>query len=350
MPKKSCTFVGDMKHIGYIVITLGVLLSACGKKDERLMESHYYLNEGDTVIVFSPSALPSQAQVDATVEGLRAWGYVPICSRHVCDSVRTLEDCYDDVMWSLQHPSGKALFCVRGGFGSSEVMERIPLDTLRRYPKLLIGYSDITAMHLAWNKAGLPTLHASMSAAFTSLPDTCVRYQQQMMQGELPAYTFEGHAYNQEGEAEGVLIGGNLSILKMSLFTDFCPLPMDEPYILMLEDIGGTWQNAFNDISLLRHMGVLRDAQAILYGEWEDMYSSEEDYSGSSRGGAFRSVEDLIHRQITTIDNGHDAPLSSVPTAYSLPFGHGHYNYPIRLGAKARVKITKEKVELAFIP
>lgn len=347
--------------IATIALPVAALLAACTSQTNVKTATpdpcHYYLQAGDTVVVFSPSALPSQQQVDATVAGLREWGYIPVCSHHVCDSVRTLDDCYDDVMWALRHPAAKALFCVRGGFGSSEVMERIPLDTLRRYPKLLIGYSDITAMHLAWNKAGLPTLHASMSAAFTSLPDTCLRYEQAMLRGEMPSYTFlpdttngsSPFGYNQEGEAEGILIGGNLSILKMSLCTDFCFLPSSEPYILLLEDVGGTWQNAFNDLSLLRHMGILSHAQAILYGDWVDMYSSLDDYSGTSRGGMFTSMEDLIHRQITTIDNGHDAPLTNVPTAYGLPFGHGHFNYPLRLGQKVHVSITKERTCITFL-
>ncbi|MBR5604797.1 MAG: LD-carboxypeptidase, partial [Verrucomicrobia bacterium] len=72
-----------------------------------------FLSEGDRIAVISPSALPSRDQVDATVNGLRSWGYIPVEGKHVCDKVRSKEDCLEDLRWALEDPSIKAVFCVR---------------------------------------------------------------------------------------------------------------------------------------------------------------------------------------------------------------------------------------------
>ncbi|MCQ2334382.1 MAG: LD-carboxypeptidase [Paludibacteraceae bacterium] len=331
-------------------ICLIVLLSMLGCKNTPFRPIEIsYLKPGDTVVVFSPSALPSQEQVDATVAGLKEWGYVPVCSAHVIDSVRTLQDCYDDVMWALRHPTAKALYCVRGGWGSGEVMDLIPIDTIRNHPKLLIGYSDISAMHSAWTCAGIPSIYASMSAAFMDLPDTCVRYQKEIMQGKMPHYVFPGSEYNVPGEAEGILIGGNLSIYLMTMGTLYCSIYLDQPYIILLDDIGGYWQNALHDIYLFKHLGFLDRAEAILYGEWVDMKPNESDYNGLSRGGMFTSVEDMIYREAHTSQTDIRHDHVKAPTAFSLPIGHGYYNFPLRMGRKVHVKIDKEQVDLQFI-
>ena len=86
-----------------------------------------FLSEGDRIAVISPSALPSREQVDTTVKGLRSWGYIPVEGKHVCDEVRTKEDCLEDLRWALEDPSIKAVFCVRGGYGASEVMDEMAL-------------------------------------------------------------------------------------------------------------------------------------------------------------------------------------------------------------------------------
>ena len=92
-----------------------------------------FLSEGDRIAVITPSALPSREQVDATVKGLRSWGYIPVEGKHVCEEVRSKEDCIEDLRWALEDPSIKAIFCVRGGYGASEIMDEMS----RRFPELI---------------------------------------------------------------------------------------------------------------------------------------------------------------------------------------------------------------------
>ena len=137
-------------------------------------EGIYFLKEGDQIAVISPSALPSKRQVEMTVEGLKSWGYVPVEGQYVAVEERTLEECIEDLTWALNDPEIKAIFCVRGGHASSEVLDHFQLSMIKNAKKPIIGCSDISTYLSAWTVSGLPSIHASMSGCFTGgMPADC---------------------------------------------------------------------------------------------------------------------------------------------------------------------------------
>ena len=299
-----------------------------------------FLAEGDSVAVITPSAMPSQEQVDATIEGLKQWGYVPVEGKHVRQDSRTLADCVEDLTWALQDPSTKAIFCVRGGYGASEVLDAMQLDLIAKAKKPVIGYSDITVLHSAWTNAGLPSIHASMSAAFTDLPKECVEVEQRVLRGEIPSYTCKGSGLDKEGHAEGILIGGNLSTFTSVLGTAYDCTKIDQPYILFVEDESEDVQHVHRYLAVLKHLGVLDRAAGIVFGEWADVPTDMGDYDGSSRGGTFASMADMISRQ-------YAADLN-VPVAFGFPAGHGDTNYPLLMGMKAHLDVTSDSFTLGW--
>ena len=299
-----------------------------------------FLSAGDSIAVISPSALPTREQVDAVMEGLEEWGYVPVEGEHVCEQNRTLEDCLADLEWALEDPNIKAIFCVRGGYGVSEVADELALGLVKSSDKLIIGYSDITALHSAWTSAGVPSIHSSMSATFSDLPEACVDAEKRMIAGEIPFYTCEGSGYDREGEAEGVLIGGNLSTYTSVIDTAYESAKAGEPYILFLEEEGENIQHLHRYLTILKHAGVLDGAAGIVFGEWADIPADMEDYDGSSRGGTFESVADMISRQFTSdLD---------VPVAFGFPAGHGDVNYPLLMGEKAHLSVSADDFSLSW--
>ena len=302
--------------------------------------SSVFLAEGDSVAVIAPSSLPSDEQTDATIEGLKKWGYTPVEGKHVRDKERTLQDCVDDLEWALDDPTTKAIFCVRGGYGASEVMDALPKDRIASSKKLLIGYSDITVYHSAWASAGIPSMHASMSAAFMDLPEECAEIEQRLMKGEVPAYRCEGGEYNVKGSAQGTLIGGNLSTFTSVLDTAYDCAQKGEPYILFLEDVEEDLQHVHRYLTILKHTGVLDGAAGIVFGEWTDMPETCDDYSGDSRGGAFTSVADMISRQLL--------PNADIPVAYGFPAGHGDVNYPLLMGEKVKLTVSEDDFTLEW--
>ena len=85
--------------------------------------------------VISPSSIPSREEFEGTMDGLGEWGYIPVAGKHVCVEERTLEDCLEDLRWALEDPDIKAIFCVRGGYGASEVMDQLPLSLIEQADK-----------------------------------------------------------------------------------------------------------------------------------------------------------------------------------------------------------------------
>ena len=301
----------------------------------------YFPAEGDSIAVIAPSALPSQEQVDAVVAGLKDWGFVPVEGKHVVQENRTLADCIADLTWALEDPSIKAVFCVRGGYGISEVADALPAGLIAQAKKPVIGYSDISVLHSAWVSAGLPSVHACMSGTFADdFPAECVEAEQRMVKGEVPLYTCKGSGIDKQGQAEGILIGGNLSTFTSVLGTAYDCTKIDEPYILFLEDIGEDVQHVHRYLAILKHLGVLDRAAGIVFGEWTDVPTDMDDYDGSSRGGTFASMTDMIVRQYLADINA--------PVAFNFPAGHGDVNYPLLMGVKAQLNVTGDSYTLGW--
>ena len=300
-----------------------------------------FLQEGDRIAVISPSALPTRKQVIAVVNGLRSWGYVPVEGKHVCDEVRTLEDCIEDLRWALEDPSVRGIFCVRGGYGASEVMDELPLQLIASSRKLIIGYSDITVFHSAWSSAGLPSVHCSMSAAFTDLPAANAETEKRLLRGEVPVYVCDNGKHYQEGTAEGILVGGNLSTFTSVLNTACDCTAKQVPYILFLEDEGENLQHIHRYMTILKHAGVLERASGIVFGEWVEMEPiAEGDFDGRSRGGVYESVADMLAREFTgELD---------IPVAFGFPAGHGEINQPLLMGAGTRLTVTKDRFRIEW--
>lgn len=326
-----------------LILTMGVLMLACTTQlsdQTTALPEHYYPQPGDTIAVISPSALPDSAQLLATVAGLEKWGYVPLVGQYAVADVRTLDDCISDLMWALCEPSVRAIYCIRGGYASTEVMDRLPLDSIRLHPKPIIGYSDITIYHSAWTSLGLPSIHSSMSATFMDLPEECAELQRQMMSGKMPHYHFPSGDYHRCGTAEGILIGGNLATFTAAMLTDYDCTRTNKPLILMLEDVEDTYQSAHRAFTILSHMGILNRVEAIMLGDWAD-FSDGTCYSGDSRGGSWLSIYEMLNRQFLSDMN--------IPVATGIHFGHGEQNYPMRMGAPIRLTVTDDTTEIEFL-
>ena len=323
------------------------LVSPCEITGYKTYQGRYksmFLSKGDRIAVIAPSAIPSQEQVDATIEGLKKWGYEPVEGKHVREQKRSLQDCYEDLKWALKDETIKAIFCVRGGYAASEVMDITSADLIKKAKKLIIGYSDITIYHSAWSTVGLPSVHASMSAAFTDLPKACADAQEQMLKGEIPTYKCQGNQYCKKGTAKGVLIGGNLTTVISTVNTAYDCTQTDQPYILFIEAVEESMQRLHRYLTILKHMGVLDKAQGIVIGELTDVPADMAacDYDGTSRGGEFASAEDMICRQFL---EEYD-----IPVAFGFPAGHGEMNYPLLLGEEASLNVTEDGCTLEWMP
>jgi|GEM_PF-51211 len=287
---------------------------------------------GDKVAVISPSELPSRRQVDAAKSGLAAWGFVPVEGRHVCPETRTLDELIEDLTWALNDPEIRAIFCVRGGSGASEVMDRLPLELIENAKKPIIGFSDITVYHSAWTMAGVPSIHGGMNEAFSWNPESCAEAERHMLLGEIPTYRCRTDTPCVDGTAAGVLIGGNLSTFVSVLGTAYDCTRLDKPYILFFEDCDDNLREIHRYLTILKHLGVLDNAAGFLFGEWTGLPADGEGNFGAVRGGEFESVADMIHREFLTD--------TDIPVAFDFPAGHARVNYPLLMGGAVKLSVS----------
>jgi len=239
------------------------------------------LKAGDTVGLITPATYVSDPEdLDMVQETARFFGLVPKLGRNVRKQAGylggTIEDRLDDLHAMFADASVRGVFAIRGGYGSGQLLDRIDYELIRRNPKVFVGYSDITALHLAIHKrTSLVTFHGPvMTSAFT--PYTQDYYRRALFEPKpigLVTNPPESNALRprhhmrtiRPGRARGRLIGGNLSLIAMTMGTPFEIDTRDA--ILFIEDVGEQPYSLDRMLTNLRLAGKLEQAAGIIWGE-----------------------------------------------------------------------------------
>ena len=232
----------------------------------------------------------------------------------------------------IQDPSVGAIWCARGGYGATRLLKlldaaRAP-TLLPKNPKLLFGFSDVTALHFYFYQHGLPSVHAPMPATKTwaALPPKTERVLRRLLKGELElgpkSHTAEWkpkilHATNRE--AEGVILGGNLSLIATLAGTPW--QPKLDGSLLFLEDCGEAPYRVDRMLTQLDNAGMLKKIRGVLLGDFED-------------GVVYRDETERKYWKGIFLERF--AGLG-VPVLSNLPVGHGKRNEPLPLGVKGRI-------------
>ena len=292
------------------------------------------LRPGDTVGIVAPASNVNQADLEAGCEALRRAGYRPFYFDSILDRdlyfagslqrrVRELEGMFtrDDV---------RAIVCARGGYGANYLLPELNLDKIKANPKIFVGYSDITCLLTYFlDAAGLVTYHGPMvSKDWNHANGVDVASWQSALSNttawDVPS---TGASALTEGEAEGTLYGGCLSILVASLGTPY--EIKTEGTILFLEDVAAKPYQIDRMLMQLKLSGHLNAVRGIIFGEMLDcLQSSNQDYT----------LQEVIKR--ITGDLG-------IPVAYGLKSGHvSSNNITLPFGVKAKLLVAKDAVSL----
>jgi muramoyltetrapeptide carboxypeptidase len=289
--------------------------------DARLLRPRAVPHGGRLAIVAPASPFPLDA-FDAGLDELRRLGFEPAYDAGVFDRrgyvageaaarARAL-------MEAFENPDVAAIVAARGGFGSVDLLPFLSVDTIRRHPKLLVGYSDVTAL-LAFltTRCGVVALHGPCVAAglhggpSTYDPSTFMRaLTSEEALGALPAPGLEALV---QGQAVGTLVGGNLTQLAASMGT---PYAFDPPpgAILFLEDVSERPYRIERLLTQLKYAGVLARAGAIIFGEMPGC--DEADGSASARAVAADALRAFRGPVVWGLPAGHArGPALTLPLA-----------------------------------
>lgn len=290
------------------------------------------LRPSDTVALIEPAGFSDdQAQIDRvrfTIEGM---GLVPRVAPHVGSRhgylAGTDEQRAGDINAMFADPEVKALFAVRGGWGCARLLPLLDWDTIRSNPKLLIGYSDVTALHLAFAaKAGFATIHAP-NAANSWLEISWESFWRLAFAAEAPEFVPPSPeetdlltpdrwrvATIRPGIARGRLLGGNLSVMSALVGTPW--LPDFDGAILFLEDVGEAEYRIDRMLSQLDLAGILGKIAGVVFGQCTRCTAGVEGYTGFT-------IPQLLEHYLAPlgVPAFGGANIGHVANQLSLPYG-----------------------------
>src|SRR5690554_2133177 len=200
------------------------------------------LKKGDKLWVVSTAGKISAEHVLNAVAWLKSEGYQVEAGQHVFAEhyqyAGTDMQRLNDLQEALDDSDAAAILCARGGYGTVRLLDKINFDSLFRYPKWLVGFSDITCLHNCMNNLGIASIHGVMPRYYFSnndQPGDSLKSLMKLLTGKGSEYEFPFNSINREGKASGELVGGNLSVLSCLIGTPY-ELQTDGK-ILFLEDI-----------------------------------------------------------------------------------------------------------------
>ena len=327
-----------------LILTIAALtLVSCEKENVKPIQSEPvtlncvkpdYLKSGDTVALISPSYFTPMENVERTAELLQSWGLVPIIGPNVGKVVDgkyagTVAERVSDLLWAFDRPGIKAIICNRGGYGTIQLINEIPLSRLSASPKWLVGFSDISTLHGLLSRAGVMSMHATMSSFLaqggTDATSTMMR---DLLMGQVPRYHVPAHQQNITGTASGVLVGGNLCTFAPNLGSQ-ADATLGKDIILFVEEVGESMHNIDRQMRILKMNGVLDRCKGVVLGEFTDCGSEF----------TYENVEAMI-RQIVE-------PYG-IPMLCGFPAGHGDVNLPLVMGAPVTIDVRNDGSTLQF--
>jgi muramoyltetrapeptide carboxypeptidase len=225
----------------------------------------------------------------------------------------------------LDDPMVKLILIGRGGYGSMRMMDYVNWESFKKNPKWLAGYSDITAFHCHINRNfGIPTIHGRMAGGFNSKEDESDISLKEILEGKPMKYSWKPSVSNREGNAEGILVGGNLSMIyamqasKSELDTN--------GKILFIEDVSEYRYTIDRMLVNLKRSGKLSNLSGLVVGGITDVKEEKD-------GFFTMSMEDIIFENVK--EYGY-------PVCFGFPAGHQKPNLALKLGMRHLLWVNKE--------
>ena len=277
------------------------------------------LQPGDLIGIISPAGPVEESELKPGLELLESSGFRIHVAPHVYDRQGYLagddEARLSDLHAMFRNTEIRAIFCARGGYGTLRLLDRVDYDLIRENPKIIVGYSDITALLMAINKkTGLVTFHGPMVRGFSSLHDSSRESLFNLISSDQPV-SFSPVAGNSliSGRAAGTLMGGNLSLICYVVGTPF--LPSLEGCILFIEDKGEPLYRIDRMLTHLSLAGQLKGIAGLIAGKFIEC-------------GDPSAVDNLLNTAASDL---------KIPLITGFPVGHGMTNLALPLGIPVRL-------------
>lgn len=301
------------------------------------------LSKGQTVGLITPGSYIGDDGLEKAVSNLESLGLNVKLGQHIRAergfTAGTDQERLDDIHRAFADPQVDAIWCARGGYGCGRLLPQLDYNLIYNNPKVLVGYSDITALHNAiYRKTGLITFHGPVGSSdftdytreqltkvlFEAEPNHAITLAPENQENEDPAYQL---TTIRSGKAQGALVGGNLTLLASMVGTGF--LPAIKNKILFLEDIGEKPYRIDRMLTTLRQAWPLEEAAGLALGIFADCEADEDDRS--------LSLAETLQDRLGDL---------GVPVVSGLSFGHIANQCTLPVGVEAELDATSGNLRL----
>ncbi len=293
-----------------------------------------YLQPNDKVALVATARKISAEEIAFALETIKKWGLQPVLGKNIFEIENQFAGSdaqrAEDLQQAVNDDTVKAILIARGGYGTVRIVDDINYSKLKTNPKWVIGYSDVTVLHShIHTHTGISTLHATMPINFSKNPEA-VESLRACLFGDPISYSFEANNLNKGGEAEGVLIGGNLSLLYALSGTSS---DIDTAgKILFLEDLDEYLYHIDRMMLNLKRSGKLKNLKALIIGGFTEMKDNTVPFG--------KTVEEIISDAVKE----HDFPV-----AFNFSGGHVDRNLALYFGKKIRLQVNSSHSSLTFL-
>jgi len=294
-----------------------------------------YLQRGDKIAIVSPARSITFEEVFPAMKLFQKWGLEVVLGTHVFGKSNQFSGTDDqrrfDLQQMLDDPSIRAVVMARGGYGTVRIIDQLDFKVFARHPKWIVGFSDVTVLHSHIHRhLGIQTLHATMpfSIKDQDINQITIESLRKALFGEKISYAKQLTFSDRTGLTEGILVGGNLSIL-YSLAGSVSDVDTRKK-ILLLEDVDEYLYHLDRMMISLKRTGKLNDLSGLIVGGFTGMNDNQVPFGKSANEIILEAVREY-----------------SYPVCFDFPAGHEKLNVALYLGRKAKLKIDKE-ISLVF--
>ncbi len=303
-----------------------------------------YLKPGDTIGITCPSGYISAEEVLPAINKMKDWGFEVRVGGTVGIRDFTFagndEQRAKDFQIMIDDPSISAVMLGRGGYGAVRIIDRIDFKKFAINPKWIIGFSDATVFHSHINRNfGIPTIHAKMCNSFPAdwanaepLQIDSIESIKRCLSGEKMQYTALPDTMNCQGIAEGVLVGGNLSILE-SLAASKSDIDTNGK-ILFIEEVEEYLYSIDRMLWNLKRSNKLDHLKALIVGGFNKIIPDD---SGEDFG---KTIYEMVLEKVKGLN---------YPVCFDFPVGHQKVNYGLKCGMRHRLEVSDNSITLAEI-
>ena len=303
------------------------------------------LQKGNTIGLITPGGYISENELNDSIQNIEKLGFKPYYTDNMLarngylggnDKQRS-----DDLNHMFMNDKVDGIICARGGYGCNRILPMIDYNAIKANPKVLVGYSDITALHNAiFTNTGLVTFHGPV--AISTFNDFSINNFVNVLMKPKVTYQFKhsddykkGGDYEiytiREGKAKGKLIGGNLSIVVTLLGTSYDVDYKDK--ILYLEDVDEKPYRIDRMLTELLLAGKLQQVAGVALG----VFRKCDKKVGSQKGERTYSLKEVLFDRLYDL---------GVPVIYGLSFGHIENKYTLPFGIIAELDVMNQTITL----